>query len=179
MRHFVGFLIGLLATLVGLVLTAFGLGFAQRAYELLTRGTAIVGAALLLVGGAVIGGVVVARRLSVAAPLTGAVVVLLMAVGELVAPGWIFDLGAGQALAGGLGTLLGLQVPATLTGLLFVASFGAGPPRRTGDAARLPDDGTTTVGSARPAGSGSATVVGCAAEPAVGRRVVAGLISLP
>jgi hypothetical protein len=136
-RHFVGFLIGLVATLVGLVVIAYGLGFAQRAFEVLTRGTAVLGAALLLVGGAVVGAVVAARRLSLAAPLTGAVVALLIAAGEVVAPGLVYDLGAGQAFADGLGTLLGLQVPAILAGLLLVAPLG-GARRAAREAPPLP-----------------------------------------
>ena len=129
MRHLGGIAVGFFGTFVGIVVIAAGLGLTRRAVEQLTRGPLLLGTALLLIGGAAIGAVAIFRRMSVAAPLTGAAVTLLLTVLGLVAPSWTYQLGIGQAFSGGLAIMTSLQVPALLTGVLVLTSMGvAGPP---------------------------------------------------
>ena len=86
MRHLGGIVIGFVGVVVGLVVIAAALGLTNRAAEQFTRAPLLLGTVLMLVGGAAIGAVAIFRRLSVAAPLTGAVVALLLTLaGALVA----------------------------------------------------------------------------------------------
>src|SRR6185295_5104593 len=87
MRHLGGIAVGCCGTFVGIVVIAAGLGLTRRAVEQLTRGPLLLGTALLLIGGAAIGAVAIFRRMSVAAPLTGAAVTLLLTVLGLAAMG--------------------------------------------------------------------------------------------
>ena len=129
MRHLGGIAVGFFGTFVGIVVIAAGLGLTRRAVEQLTRGPLLLGTALLLIGGAAIGAVAIFRRMSVAAPLTGAAVTLLLTVLGLVAPSWTYQLGIGQAFSGGLAIMTSLQVPALLTGVLVLTSMGVAGPR--------------------------------------------------
>jgi hypothetical protein len=83
----------------------------------------------LLIGGAAIGAVAIFRRMSVAAPLTGAALTLVLTVVGLLAPSWTYQLGIGQAFSGGLSIMTSLQVPALLTGVLALTSLGVAAPR--------------------------------------------------
>jgi hypothetical protein len=98
---------------------------------------------LLLIGGAAIGAVAIFRRMSVAAPLTGAAVALLLSVVGLVAPSWPYQLGIGQVFGGGLAIMTSLQVPALLAGVLLLTSLGVAAPR-TGSPAGPPPGGPPT-----------------------------------
>src|SRR5690349_8632688 len=129
MRHLGGIVVGFLGVVVGLVVIAAALGLTQRAVEQLTRAPLLLGTALMLIGGAAIGAVAIFRRLSLAAPLTGALVALLLTAAGAVAPSWPYELGLGRALGGGLGVLLSLQVPALLAGVLVLTSIGVAAPR--------------------------------------------------
>ena len=84
---------------------------------------------LLLIGGAAIGAVAIFRRMSVAAPLTGAALTLVLTVVGLLAPSWTYQLGIGQAFSGGLAIMTSLQVPALLTGVLALTALGVAAPR--------------------------------------------------
>jgi len=129
MRHLGGIAVGFFGTFVGIVVIAAGLGLTRRAVEQLTREPLLLGTALLLIGGAAIGAVAIFRRMSVAAPLTGAAVTLLLTVLGLVAPSWTYQLGIGQVFSGGLAIMTSLQVPALLTGVLVLTSMGVAGPR--------------------------------------------------
>jgi len=129
MRHLGGIAVGFFGTFVGIVVIAAALGLTRRAVEQLTRGPLMLGTALLLIGGAAIGAVAIFRRVSVAAPLTGAAVTLLLTVLGLVAPSWTYQLGIGQAFSGGLAIMTSLQVPALLTGVLALTALGVAAPR--------------------------------------------------
>jgi hypothetical protein len=129
MRHLGGIAVGFFGTFVGVVVIAAALGLTRRAVEQLTRGPLLLGTALLLIGGAAIGAVAIFRRMSVAAPLTGAAFMLLLAVLGLVAPSWPFQLGIGQVFSGGLTIMTSLQVPALLAGVLLLTSLGIAAPR--------------------------------------------------
>ena len=129
MRHVGGIAVGFFGTFVGIVVIAAGLGLTRRAVEQLTRGPLLLGTALLLIGGAAIGAVAIFRRMSVAAPLTGAAVTLLLTVLGLVAPSWTYQLGIGQVFSGGLAIMTSLQVPALLAGILLLTSLGIAAPR--------------------------------------------------
>ena len=135
MRHLGGIAVGFFGTFVGIVVIAAGLGLTRRAVEQLTRGPLLLGTALLLIGGAAIGAVAIFRRMSVAAPLTGAAVTLLLTVLGLAAPSWTYQLGIGQAFSGGLAIMTSLQVPALLTGVLVLTSMGIAGPRAVPPAA--------------------------------------------
>ena len=135
MRHLGGIAVGFFGTFVGIVVIAAGLGLTRRAVEQLTRGPLLLGTALLLIGGAAIGAVAIFRRMSVAAPLTGAAVTLLLTVLGLVAPSWTYQLGIGQVFSGGLAIMTSLQVPALLTGVLVLTSMGVAGPRAVPPAA--------------------------------------------
>jgi len=135
MRHLGGIAVGFFGTFVGIVVIAAALGLTRRAVEQLTRGPLLLGTALLLIGGAAIGAVAIFRRVSVAAPLTGAAVTLLLTVLGLVAPSWTYQLGIGQAFSGGLAIMTSLQVPALLTGVLVLTSMGVAGPRAVPPAA--------------------------------------------
>ena len=126
MRHLGGIAIGFFGTVIGVIVIAAALGLTRRAVEQLTRGPLLLGSALLLIGGAAIGAVAIFRRMSVAAPLTGAAVALLLSVVGLVAPSWPYQLGIGQVFGGGLAIMTSLQVPALLAGL---TSLGVAAPR--------------------------------------------------
>src|SRR6476646_1178286 len=102
MRHLGGIAVGFFGTFVGIVVIAAALGLTRRAVEQLTQGPLLLGSALLLIGGAAIGAVAIFRRMSIAAPLTGAAVALLMTVAGLVTPSWPYQLGIGQVFGGGL-----------------------------------------------------------------------------
>ena len=119
MRHLGGIAIGFFGTVIGVIVIAAALGLTRRAVEQLTRGP-LLGSALLLIGGAAIGAVAIFRRMSVAAPLTGAAVALLLSVLGLVAPSWPYQLGIGQVFGGGLAIMTSLQVPALLAGVLLL-----------------------------------------------------------
>ena len=138
MRHLGGIAVGFFGTFVGIVVIAAGLGLTRRAVEQLTRGPLLLGTALLLIGGAAIGAVAIFRRMSVAAPLTGAAVTLLLTVLGLVAPSWTYQLGIGQVFSGGLAIMTSLQVPALLTGVLVLTSMGVAGPRAVPPAAPPP-----------------------------------------
>ncbi len=129
MRHLGGIVIGFFGVVVGLVVIAAALGLTQRAVEQFTQGPLMLGAVLLLIGGAAIGAVAIFRRMSVTAPLTGAVVALLLTLAGVLAPSWLYDLGLGRALGGGLGVLVSLQLPALLAGVLLLTSIGVAAPR--------------------------------------------------
>lgn len=68
--------------------------------------------------------------MSVAAPLTGAAVTLLLTAASLAAPSWPFQLGIGQVFSGGLSIMTSLQIPALLAGMLLLTSLGVAAPRR-------------------------------------------------
>jgi hypothetical protein len=129
MRHLGGIAVGFFGTFVGVVVIAAALGLTRRAVEQLTRGPLLLGTALLLIGGAAIGAVAIFRRMSVAAPLTGAALTLVLTVVGLLAPSWTYQLGIGQAFSGGLSIMTSLQVPALLTGVLALTSLGVAAPR--------------------------------------------------
>ena len=129
MRHLGGIAIGFFGTVIGVIVIAAALGLTRRAVEQLTRGPLLLGSALLLIGGAAIGAVAIFRRMSVAAPLTGAAVALLLSVVGLVAPSWPYQLGIGQVFGGGLAIMTSLQVPALLAGVLLLTSLGVAAPR--------------------------------------------------
>lgn len=129
MRHLGGIAVGFFGTFVGVVVIAAALGLTRRAVEQLTRGPLLLGTALLLIGGAAIGAVAIFRRMSVAAPLTGAALTLVLTVVGLLAPSWTYQLGIGQAFSGGLSIMTSLQVPALLTGMLALTSLGVAAPR--------------------------------------------------
>jgi hypothetical protein len=93
---------------------------------------------LRLIGGAAIGAVAIFRRMSVAAPLTGAAIALLLSVLGLVAPSWPYQLGIGQVFGGGLAIMTSLQVPALLAGVLLLTSLGVAAPRAVAAAAGPP-----------------------------------------
>ena len=135
MRHLGGIAVGFFGTFVGIVVIAAGLGLTRRAVEQLTREPLLLGTALLLIGGAAIGAVAIFRRMSVAAPLSGAAVTLLLTVLGLVAPSWTYQLGIGQVFSGGLAIMTSLQVPALLTGVLVLTSMGVAGPRAVPPAA--------------------------------------------
>ena len=78
MRHLGGIVIGFFGMFVGLVVIAAALGLTRRAVEQFTRAPLLLGTVLMLIGGAAIGAVAIFRRMSVAAPLTGAAVALLL-----------------------------------------------------------------------------------------------------
>ena len=129
MRHLGGIAVGFFGTFVGVVVIAAALGLTRRAVEQLTRGPLLLGTVLLLIGGAAIGAVAIFRRMSVAAPLTGAALTLLLTVVGLLAPSWTYQLGIGQAFSGGLAIMTSLQVPALLTGVLALTALGVAAPR--------------------------------------------------
>lgn len=129
MRHVGGIAVGFFGTFVGVVVIAAALGLTRRAVEQLTRGPLLLGTALLLIGGAAIGAVAIFRRMSVAAPLTGAAFMLLLTALGLLAPSWPFQLGIGQMFSGGLSIMTSLQVPALLAGVLLLTSLGIAAPR--------------------------------------------------
>src|SRR5690349_9568284 len=129
MRHLGGIAVGFFGTFVGVVVIAAALGLTRRAVEQLTKGPLLLGTALLLIGGAAIGAVAIFRRMSVAAPLTGAAFMVLLAVLGLVAPSWPFQLGIGQVFSGGLSIMTSLQIPALLAGVLLLTSLGISAPR--------------------------------------------------
>src|SRR5690348_13734752 len=118
MRHLGGIVIGFFGVVVGLVVIAAALGLTQRAVEQFTQGPLLLGTVLMLVGGA-----------SIAAPLTGAAVALLLTLAGALAPAWHYQLGLGRALGGGLSVLLSLQVPALIVGVLLLTSVGVAAPR--------------------------------------------------
>ncbi len=129
MRHLGGIVVGFFGVVVGLVVIAAALGLTQRAVEQFTQGPLLLGTVLMLVGGAAIGAVAIFRRLSIAAPLTGAAVALLLTLAGALAPAWHYQLGLGRALGGGLSVLLSLQVPALIVGVLLLTSVGVAAPR--------------------------------------------------
>jgi hypothetical protein len=129
MRHLGGVLVGFFGVVIGLVVIAAALGLTQRAVEQFTRAPLLLGTVLMLIGGVAIGAVAIFRRMSLAAPLTGAVVALLLTVAGVLAPAWPYDLGLGRAFGGGLSVLLSLQVPALLAGVLVMTSIGVAAPR--------------------------------------------------
>ena len=129
MRHLGGIAIGFFGTVIGVIVIAAALGLTRRAVEQLTQGPLLLGSALLLIGGAAIGAVAIFRRMSVAAPLTGAAIALLLSVLGLVAPSWPYQLGIGQVFGGGLAIMTSLQVPALLAGVLLLTSLGVAAPR--------------------------------------------------
>ena len=129
MRHLGGIAVGFFGTFVGVVVIAAALGLTRRAVEQLTRGPLLLGTALLLIGGAAIGAVAIFRRMSVAAPLTGAAFTLLLTVVGLLAPSWAYQLGIGQVFGGGLSIMTSLQIPALLTGVLALTALGVAAPR--------------------------------------------------
>jgi hypothetical protein len=129
MRHLGGIAIGFFGTVIGVIVIAAALGLTRRAVEQLTRGPLLIGSALLLIGGAAIGAVAIFGRMSVAAPLTGAAVALLLSVVGVVAPSWPYQLGIGQVFGGGLAIMTSLQVPALLAGVLLLTSLGVAAPR--------------------------------------------------
>ena len=128
MRHLGGIAVGFFGTFVGVVVIAAALGLTRRAVEQLTRGPLLLGTALLLIGGAAIGAVAIFRRMSIAAPLTGAAFMVLLTVLGLVAPTWTYQLRIGQIFSGGLSIMTSLQVPALLAGVLLLTSLGVAPP---------------------------------------------------
>jgi len=129
MRHLGGIAVGFFGTFVGVVVIAAALGLTRRAVEQLTRGPLLLGTVLLLIGGAAIGAVAIFRRMSVAAPLTGAALTSVLTVVGLLAPTWTYQLGIGQAFSGGLAIMTSLQVPALLTGVLALTALGVAAPR--------------------------------------------------
>ena len=129
MRHLGGIAVGFFGTFVGVVVIAAALGLTRRAVEQLTRGPLLLGTVLLLIGGAAIGAVAIFRRMSLAAPLTGAALTLVLTVVCLLAPSWTYQLGIGQAFSGGLSIMTSLQVPALLTGVLALTALGVAAPR--------------------------------------------------
>jgi hypothetical protein len=124
-RHVGGAAIGLLGTLAGLALMGLGIGRAAYALATFQLGAGrVVGALLLLLGGAVLGGVVVARRLSPAAPLAGGILLLVLSLTELAVPGgWLSYGGRPDSLGYGLSTLIGYQIGIALAGILIVSAF--------------------------------------------------------
>ena len=135
MRHLGGILVGFFGVVVGLVVIAAALGLTQRAVEQFTRAPLLLGTVLMLIGGAAIGAVAIFRRMSIAAPLTGAVVALLLTLAGVLTPAWPYQLGLGRAFGGGLSRLLSLQVPALLAGVLVMTSGGVAAPRVVSPAA--------------------------------------------
>src|SRR5690349_1783778 len=138
MRHLGGIAVGFFGTFVGVVVIAAALGLTRRAVEQLTRGPLLLGTALLLIGGAAIGAVAIFRRVSVAAPLTGAALALLLTVVGLLAPSWTYQLGIGQVFGGGLSIMTSLQIPALLTGVLALTALGVAAPRSAAPPPRPP-----------------------------------------
>lgn len=155
MRHLGGIVIGFFGVVVGLVVIAAALGLTRRAAEELSQVPLLLGTVLLLVGGAAIGAVAIFRRMSVAAPLIGAGVALLLTIAGVLVPAWHYALGLGSALGGGLDVLLSLQLPALLAGALLMTSVGVAAPRIVAPSAR-PADGPTTVLPVGPAHARSA-----------------------
>ncbi len=102
MRHLGGIVVGFFGVVVGLVVIAAALGLTQRAVEQFTQGPLLLGTVLMLVGGAAIGAVAIFRRLSIAAPLTGAAVALLLTLAGALAPASHSQLGLGRASAAAL-----------------------------------------------------------------------------
>ncbi len=129
MRHLGGIVIGFVGVVVGLVVIAAALGLTNRAAEQFTRAPLLLGTVLMVVGGAAIGAVAIFRRLSIAAPLTGAVVALMLTLAGALVPAWPYQLGLGRALGGGLSVLLSLQVPALIVGVLLLTTVGVAAPR--------------------------------------------------
>lgn len=129
MRHLGGAAIGLVGALVGLVVMALGLAQTQSALVSFALGPGrVVGAALLLVGGALLGGVAVARRLSIAAPLTGGVLLVGVSAVELASPGSFLSFGSSD-IAQGIALLVGFQLSIAFGALLLVSALGAGSAR--------------------------------------------------
>ena len=129
MRHLGVIVIGFFGVVVSLVVIGAALGLTNGAAEQLTRAPLLLGMVLMVVGGAAIGAVAIFRRMSIAAPLTGATVALLLAVGGALAPSWPYQIGLGRPLGGGLSVLLTLQVPALIAGVLLLTSVGVAAPR--------------------------------------------------
>jgi len=141
MRHLGGIAVGFFGTVVGVIVIAAALGLTRRAVEQLTRGPLLLGSALLLIGGAAIGAVAIFRRVSVAAPLTGAAVALLLSAVGLISPSWTYQLGIGQVFGGGLSIMTSLQVPALLAGVLLLTSLGVAAPRSAAPSGSPPPPG--------------------------------------
>ncbi|ALE72708.1 hypothetical protein Ae168Ps1_1666c [Pseudonocardia sp. Ae168_Ps1] len=123
MRHLQGVVIGLVGTVLALAVAGRGMGTAFEASMRMQLDAVPAGAALLLLGGVLLGGVALAVRVSPAAPLTGAVLLILLSAYSWFDPQALFGLGRG------LGYLLGLQYGALLAGMLAVVAFLR--PRRT------------------------------------------------
>lgn len=117
MRHLVGILVGLVGTAVALVVAGRGMGIAYESMMRMDLDRVPTGSGLLLAGGLLLGGVVLAARLSPGAPLAGAVLLLAGSAWTLFDPQAPFELGRG------LGYLLSLQYGTLLAGLLAVAAF--------------------------------------------------------
>ena len=135
MRHLGGIAVGLFGSVVGLVVVSAALGLTRRAGEQSSPASLLLGVVLLLVGGTAVGAVIVFRRLSVAAPLTGAAVMLLLTAGGFLQPPWNYLLGLGGGLDGGLDMLVQLELPALLTGVFLMTSLGIAVPRVSTEAA--------------------------------------------